>query len=189
MHLVNAHRRVALVRRAAPFGQCTCRWQGRHATGGVGAQLRCPRVGIGLERQNGAVGPHQLELVEVTHLHVRHEDFPHARVVAQPHRMPAPIPDIELAHDTHALGVRCPHRKAHAGHAALLYWMGAEHGIGTQMVAGAQGLQVSVIQLRTKAVSVGIAAALAVVPRHVQQIVEALAAPRNAGFEQTAGVA
>ena len=68
------------------------------------------RKGIGF--QEGRAGARQnLKLVQLALAQFGHEQFPDARTRAQPHRMPPPIPAIELADDADALGIRRPHRE------------------------------------------------------------------------------
>ncbi len=50
-------------------------------------------------------------------------------------------------------------------------------------------MQVGVVDQRAEGVGVGVAALAAIVPTHVQAVIETLLAPRHPGFPQAVGVA
>lgn len=74
--------------------------------------------------------------------------------MAQPHRVAAAVPLVEVADHRHAPGIGCPHGKAHAGHIVL------PHGLGTQAAGQfpvpAFGDQVQVQVAQQQAEGVGV---------------------------------
>jgi len=78
----------------------------------VGRQLSGQRHGVGLERQD-PIGAEYFVLVGRTRLQTWDKDLPHAGRMAQAHRMPATVPDIEVAHHRDPPRIRRPHGEAH----------------------------------------------------------------------------
>mmetsp|Transcript_21602 Transcript_21602/g.51265 ORF Transcript_21602/g.51265 Transcript_21602/m.51265 type:complete len:788 (+) Transcript_21602:524-2887(+) len=186
MDLVDADWRLAPVGPLALARQLRRLGQGRDDAGRFGAQLRAPRIGVGLERQQRAAAVDDLELVQVALGRMRHEDFPDAGLVAQPHRMAPAIPVVEAADDADAPGIGRPGRKAHAAHLAMLDDMRPQTQPGPDVTPLGKGLQFVVTQLRVEGIGVGIDALPAAVPAHRQPVVEAVLAPRHLGLEEAA---
>ena len=169
MHLVDAHRRIERVR-GAPLGRVRHRRRQRRDDGGGGrAQFGLPAVGVGLERQQAALGVEQFVLVARAGVHARQEDLPDAALAAQPHRVAPAVPEIEVADDAHARGIRCPHREAGAGYAIDLARQAAQHLEGSQVGAFGQQPGVHLAEHGAETVRVLYDSLGAVFPLHRQQ--------------------
>ena len=153
-------------------GEAGCsRRQRRDHAGGGRAQLGLARIGVGLLRQQLPVARQQLELVARARGHAGQEDLPHAAFAAQPHRMAAAVPVIEVADHADAHRVGRPHREAAAGHAiASRAGRRAEDLEGAQVRAFAQQPGVHLAQHRAEAIGVVEQRALAVGPLHLQPV-------------------
>src|SRR5688572_29852169 len=90
---------------------------------GLAVQHRCRRR-RSFRRESDRIGPEveaaigalDLELVAGAGVEAGHEKLPHAALVAQAHRMAAPVPIVEIADDADPARVRRPHRETEAGH-------------------------------------------------------------------------
>ena len=80
----------------------------------AGAKLGCAGVWIRLERQQLSIRSKDFEFVTIAHRRVRDEYFPDAGATARTHRMPPPIPSIEVADHTDAPRIWRPQCKTHA---------------------------------------------------------------------------
>src|SRR5665213_2445198 len=130
MHLVDRERRV----RRLPFGPLRAPFIVRpaerrrvvdHRRGG-GRRLRPPGDGVGLHRQRSAIGAEELVFVERAGGEAGDEKLPDAGAMTQPHRVPAPVPGIEVADYRNAPRVRRPDGKTHTRHAVHHHRMRAE---------------------------------------------------------------
>ena len=153
MHLIDRHRsvqRVDVGGRRARVGQfCLV----DHDRGGAGAELRRERHRIGLQRQLLALRTDDVELVMVASGRAGHEQFPVADA-ADPHRMPARIPEIEITDNADALRIRGEHDEADAIDAFELHRMGAELVIQPLMGAFAEQIEVEIAQDGGEAIGV-----------------------------------
>jgi hypothetical protein len=134
VHLVDADGRVARIRLGADVRHFGRRRKRLNDAGGVGAQARGERKGIGLA-QHVPMGRQDFEFVAVAWRNVRREDLPYAAFAPQAHHVAAPIPLVEIAHHRNAARVRRPHREGDTAHAIHLSQMGAELLEGAQMRA------------------------------------------------------
>ncbi len=94
-----------------------------------GPQLRLKAEGVGLQRQDLAVGAEDFEFVEFALGDFGNEDFPQAGVDALAQGMAAAVPLVEGADHRDAPGVGRPDRKMHAFGALMGDLMRAEPGI------------------------------------------------------------
>ncbi len=83
-----------------------------------------------------------------------HEQFPHAGLVPQAHRVAARVPGVEIADHRHAGGVGRPHREAGTAHAIDFDHVGAERVGQLQVVAFGYQVQVEIAELRAERVGV-----------------------------------
>ncbi len=81
---------------------------------------------VSLQRQHVAVRGGDLIFVRSARRHIRREDFPHARIAAQPHHMAPPIPEIEVANNRHPARIRRPDCEMHAVGALMVNDVRAE---------------------------------------------------------------
>ena len=101
------------------------RWRGDHRSG-TGRGLRLLGMGIGLQRQQRAIGAEQLVFIEMTGDEAGHEDFPKPAGVPFAHRHAAAVPGVEIADhaDPARVGAQPQaiprHRHAHRMGAELL---------------------------------------------------------------------
>ena len=79
--------------------------------GGGGPEFGAEGERIGLERHQRPPGADDLELVAAALADVGEKDLPDAGVLAQPHRMAAAVPIVEIADHRDAAGVRGPDRE------------------------------------------------------------------------------
>ncbi len=103
--------------------------------------------------------------------------------------MAAAVPGVEVADDGHTAGVRRPDGEAHAFDLADSHRVRAEEGVGPQVRAFAEEMQVVVVDQRAEGIGVGIDAVVAIGPLHGQAVVEVRLAARNGAFPQAGGVA
>ena len=121
--------------------------------GGLGPHLGGKGERIGFQRQMLAVRLDDLELVVIADAGLRNEQLPIADA-AHAHRMPPPVPEIEIADDADALGVRRQHHEGHAVDAVQRHRMRAELVVDPLMGAFAEQMEIEVGQDRRKAVGV-----------------------------------
>ena len=124
-----------------------------HSGGGAGWQLAGQRHRIGLVHHL-LLGIHQLVLVDFTRLQARHEQLPHAGLVAQAHGMAAAVPAVEGADHRDAPGIGRPHGEAHACHAVDLHELCTQAAAEIAMSSLADQVQVDVTEQETEAVGV-----------------------------------
>ena len=74
---------------------------------------------VSLEWLRDAIRAEYCILIELALGQIGHENFPNAGRAAPSHRVTTAIPVIEIADNRHALRIRCPHRKVHAGSALV----------------------------------------------------------------------
>ena len=128
--------------------------QGRSdARSGVRRQLGGQGHGVGLERQDRILAEN-LVFVGLSRLQARHKDFPDTAGVAQAHRMPAPVPDVEITDHRNPSGIRRPDRKTHAVDAVDLGHLGAETAAQVTMVAFGEQVEIHLAEQRPEAVGV-----------------------------------
>jgi hypothetical protein len=94
-----------------------------------------------------------VELVVVADAGLRNEQLPIADA-AHPHRMPPPVPEIEVADDADAFGIRRQHHEGDAVDAVERHRMRAELVVDPLMGALAEQMQIEVGQDGRKAVGV-----------------------------------
>ena len=94
-------------------------------------QFGAARVGIALEPPL-AIGTEHVEFVQRAAREPRNEDFPHAALAPDAHRMAAAVPQVEIARESDLPRIRRPHRERHAGHAV------DRAGVRAQLFPGAQ---------------------------------------------------
>src|SRR5258705_12118438 len=130
MHLIDGERGIGRVTRGArahPFGIAPVEWlRARDHRSGRGRRFGLLRDRIGLLGDADAAGADDVELVARAFGDAWDEQFPDTGTVAQPHRMTARIPRIEIADDRDPARVRRPHRKASAAYAVNRHHIGAE---------------------------------------------------------------
>ena len=146
-------------------------------------QFRLERVRIRLLREEPVVALH-LELVEVTRLQLRNEDFPKARAASVLHRMVAAVPAVERADDAHADGVRGPDREVHAFDAVNGHRVRAHFFVGAVVRALAEQVHVKIGDLQREAVRIVHLPDVAVEPGHPQAVPEGLP-PVEHDFEES----
>ena len=95
-----------------------------------------------------------VELVAGSRTQTRDENLPNTRRRPQPHRMPAPVPGIEVADHRHALGIRCPHREAHAFHPVHRYDVGTESFGKFEVPTLVEQMKIEIAQGGTKGIRV-----------------------------------
>ena len=83
-------------------------------------------------------------LIERTVCEVRNEEFPEAGGSAIRHGMTTAIPLVEVAHDTHSRGVRCPDDKMDSGDMLDCPEMGAHRLIGFEEGSFGEEMQLKV---------------------------------------------
>ena len=110
--------------------------------------------GIRLQGEERPVLPQDLELVAAPLAEPGNEELPDAGARMAPHRVPAAVPAVEVAHDAHAAGVRRPHGEHHARHAVEDGRVGAELLVGLVVRALAEEQAVEVRQRRREPVRV-----------------------------------
>ena len=155
VHFVDRHRRVERVVLAAAW-----RSTRRRSTGSVSRSVTMLAVRGG----TSAAKPYGIALLDDVpaavldrELVVRaladagDEQFPHAAGDVLAHRVAAAIPDVEVADDADALGVRRPDGEVHAGDAVDRAQVRAEPLVAPPMRAFAEQVQVVVGQQRGKA--------------------------------------
>ena len=153
MDLVDRDRRAQGVqarRRGARAGQFGLVENDR---GGLGTDLGGKRERIGFHRQMLAVRFDDIELVMIADAGLRNEQLPIADA-AHAHRMTSSVPEIEIADDADALGVRRQHHEGHAVDAVERHRMRAELVVDPLMGAFAEQMEIEVAQDRRKAVGV-----------------------------------
>ena len=121
--------------------------------GGLGPDLGGEGKRIGFHRQMLAVRLDDVELVVVADAGLRNEQLPIADA-AHAHRMPPPVPEIEIADDADALGVRRQHHEGDAVDAVERHRVRAELVVDPLMGAFAEQMEIEVGQDRRKAVGV-----------------------------------
>ena len=106
MHLVDGHRRTALVGLVPPveIGAVFPREivGAHHAGRGLRAHLGREAEGVALQRQQLARGVEQFKLVALALMRAGDEDLPDARVAALAHHVTAAVPAVEVADHGHA---------------------------------------------------------------------------------------
>ena len=158
VHLVDRQRRIHAVPAGTPGHPGGVvpdqrRGIGNHRGGG-GRRLgrACQRVR--LQRQARSVRSDDGEFVARARFDARHEQLPHPRRIAQPHRMPPRVPGIEIADHRHRARIRCPHREAHAGHPVNRHHPGAEMLRQFEMPSLVEQMQVQIAQRRAEAIGI-----------------------------------
>src|SRR5579872_6881102 len=96
--------------------------------------------------------PHEILVVRAV-ADAGNENFPDA-AGAQPHRMAAAVPVVEVADDADHFGVRRPHREANAGDSVARSKMRAEGPVALEVRTFAVQVQIEIGQQRRKAVRV-----------------------------------
>src|SRR5262249_44765675 len=99
---------------------------------------------IRLEREQRSVPPQNLELVPTPLAETRDEQLPEAGAGVAAHRVPPPIPLVEVAHDAHAAGVRRPDGEHDTPNAVQLGLVPAELLVGLVVRALAEQQTVEV---------------------------------------------
>ncbi len=154
---------------------------------GAGRGLLAERHRVGLERQDLAVGAHDLELVELALGHGRHEQLPQPRAEAAAHRVAAAVPGVEMPHHRHAPRVRRPDREGRALDALVRQGTRAE--LGPELLVAALGDQVLVGLAQHGAEAVGVVAGPAVLARPAgEAVVDRAAGLREREVEHALGV-
>src|SRR5438093_8391913 len=131
MHLVNADRRIPLVQALAHSRPVRgLLWpvaiEVEDDRGCRRSTLGVKGVGIGLQWHQLARTRLDLVFVERAFFQTGNEQFPDAAFLPQPHRMPTPVPPIEVADDTHPARIGRPNAESHAIDALYFHWMGSE---------------------------------------------------------------
>ena len=126
--------------------------RGHHRTGGR-RRLAGARQRVGLERQQALLAE-DLVLVDLPDAEAGNEQFPHARGVAQAHRMATPVPGIEVADHRHPPRIGRPDGEAHAVHLLVPRQLGAEHLAQLTMITLAEQVDVQIAQQRAEGVGV-----------------------------------
>ena len=124
VHFVDRHRH------AARINLCPMRAVGRIAPirfsglrgdrGGLGAEFSRKGKGICFERQDSAVGGHDMEFIGAAQTNIGDEDFPHAHIIAAAHRVAAGIPIIKVTHQCDKPRIGGPHGEVNAIRALML---------------------------------------------------------------------
>ena len=189
VHLVDRQRCAARIGLGAAGRQRACRRQRLgDGAGGLGAHLRRARVGVALQRKILPVAGADRILVAVALDRVRDEQLPDAGAAARAHRVAARVPAVEVADHGHARGVRRPDREAHAvdrvDALAQRRRVRAQHLERPQVAALAEVVQVQLADQRPDPVGVGEAGRAAVVPGHLQPVVEVAPPARDRPLEQ-----
>ena len=141
-------------------------------------------IGIGLQRQQAAIGADQLVFVKMARTQAGHENLPETAGVPPPHRHAPAVPAVEVADDADPLRVRRPDRERHPLDALMHDRVRAELLIAREMVALDQQMQVEFAEHRPEAVDVG-EFLLVSAPPDAQPVAEHLAAIGHAGDEHT----
>ena len=190
MDLVDRDRRIQRIGALALFADGQTGQQALDDRGGLRPDLGAEgkRVGLGMD---GSIRPEDLELVQIALAHLRHEDFPDAALVAQPHHVAAAVPLVEVADHRHPACARRPDGEARAGHAVHGVQVCAEPLVGAVVRAFGEQVDVGFGDQRGEAVRVfqlGRVGRLAVMgtPLHAQAVGERVAAARHGAGEQVA---
>ena len=158
-----------------------------HDRGGAGRGFGAEGEGVGLERQEGAVGAEDLELVDRAAHDPGEEDLPDPRLPALAHRVAAAVPGVEVADHADAARVRRPDGEGRAVDAFMRHGMRAEPG--EEVLVPALGHQVFVHLAEDGAEAVGVFPLPFVPPRAAAEAVgEGFLPPRQAGVEEAFGV-
>ena len=129
MHLIDRERRIV------PAGGARAPASRRRTmpTASASATIEAVAGGASAARATGsaapaqpAIGAENLVFVELARAEARDENLPHAAAVPQPHRMPPPVPGVEVADHRNAARVRRPDREAHARDAIAPSWLRAK---------------------------------------------------------------
>ena len=158
MNLVDRHRLAEPVTLAAsaypvtvrPGKLALCRGDGR----GCRAVLEERTERIGLEEQLARLAAEDFVFVELAGAQLGNEQLPDARVPAHAHRVMTAVPMIEGADDTHALGVRRPHREADAADALDRELVRAEETVRVHVVAVREAREVERVDVRLEGVRI-----------------------------------
>ncbi len=118
-----------------------------------GRQFGRARDRIGL-LDDAAVGARDLELVGGAGADARDEQLPDARAVAQPHRVAAPVPAVEVADHRDAARIGRPHREADALDALDRLGLRAEHAPEIPMPTLVEQVQIEIAEERPEAIGV-----------------------------------
>ena len=152
MHLVDRDRRfavVALPPRRHP-GAVLPRMAGRRRDdrGGARRRLGPLGMGVGLQRQERAIGAEQLVFIEVAGAEAGHEDLPEPAGMALAHRHAPAVPVVEIADHADPAGVGRPDREGNPKDAVMLNRMGAELLIAGEVVAFGEEMHVEFAEHR-----------------------------------------
>ena len=79
-------------------------------------QLRSESIRVGFQPHKISVARTYLEFIQRAFAKTWNENLPNAAHATVSHGVNAPVPKIEITHDTHALRVRRPHSEMHATH-------------------------------------------------------------------------
>ncbi|MCY1401593.1 hypothetical protein D9M71_167140 [compost metagenome] len=115
------------------------------------------------------MGAENLVFVGVPGLQARDEQFPDACGVTQAHRVPAPVPDVEITDHRHPPGIRRPHGETHAVDAVHGFQLRAQAPAEVAVIAFGKQIQIHFAQQRTEAVRI-FCRLLAAGPTGTQQI-------------------
>ena len=141
----------------------------RHLRGVGGAHLGGPGEGVGLERQDSAIGAKDLVFVGGADADIRDENLPDPRGDAQAHAVPASVPGVEVTHHRHALRIRRPDGEMHAVRPLVMNRMCAHLVEEPQMAAFADIVIVHRPEHRAEGIGIGPPPFAAAVPGAVAQ--------------------
>ena len=99
-------------------------------------------MGVGLQRQQIAIGAEQLVFIEFPRLEARHEDLPEPAGKSVAHRHAPAVPLVEIADHADPAGVGRPYRKGDALDPVVHDRMGAELLVAGEMVTLDKEMQV-----------------------------------------------
>ena len=170
MHFVNAHGRVQRVGPLARLRHGRESGHGGHDAGRGRAQFGLARIRVGAHRQHPAIGGADFKLVFRAKLHAGQENFPHAALAPEPHRVAASIPEVEIAQHAHAGRARRPHGKAGAAHAVHHPLISAQNFVGPPVRPFGEQPDIGFAQHGAEAVGVFEQRLSAAAPLHLQPI-------------------
>ena len=132
-----------------------------------GFKKEANRVGFFAHR---ATGSKQVKYIMHPLPDIWDEQLPHARVAEATHGMGITAPMVEVALDTHATGVGCPHRKANAMNTVDLLRMCAKLVVDAALVTLTERVQVPFTYGRREGIGITRAPLFAIRPLDIQFI-------------------
>ena len=153
MDLVDRNRRVACIDRVGR--RCGARQRRfiENDRRGFGSHFCRKRHRIGFQRQQATPVIGDREFVAVAHACAGNEQFP-ISVASHAHRVPAPVPEIEIADDGDSSCIGRKHDESGSLHAVHRHRMSAELVIQPLMSAFAEQIEIEIAENRRKAIGV-----------------------------------